>query len=402
MPLSVLMIGTGEYTTGYVHGKAADSDKRAGVVGIVLFDLRRRGKVSKLALCGTTGKKNTGIRRHLEQNIRDKYKDMNVDCVYFPEDGVDRDVVAYKLAIASMSPGDAVTIFTPDETHFDIAMEALRHNLHVLVAKPAVMTTQEHVQLVQEASSRNLLCMVEMHKRWDPIYADAVMRIRDLGDFGYFNAYMSQPKSQLLTFNAWAGKGSDISYYLNSHHLDLLIWAVRDIAKPIWVSACGSTGVATGEPYNCHAGTHDTITLMVQFQNTSGNLGTAVLTSSWTAANGAEVHSQQRFQYMGHKGEVGVDQAHRGYHVSTDENGYASVNPLYFRYTPDPQGYFGAQSCYGYRAIESFVDACGAFNDGIQQDWDAILPTAKSTQFVTAILEAGRKSLLNNGQPVAI
>lgn len=29
-PVSVCMIGTGEYTTGYVHGHAADSDKGAG------------------------------------------------------------------------------------------------------------------------------------------------------------------------------------------------------------------------------------------------------------------------------------------------------------------------------------------------------------------------------------
>lgn len=29
-PVNVCMIGTGEYTTGYVYGKAADSDKGAG------------------------------------------------------------------------------------------------------------------------------------------------------------------------------------------------------------------------------------------------------------------------------------------------------------------------------------------------------------------------------------
>ena len=29
-PVSVCMIGTGEYTTGYVYGEAADSDKGAG------------------------------------------------------------------------------------------------------------------------------------------------------------------------------------------------------------------------------------------------------------------------------------------------------------------------------------------------------------------------------------
>jgi hypothetical protein len=32
---------------------------------------------------------------------------------------------------------------------------------------------------------------------------------------------MSQPKFQLETFKSWAGIDSDISYYLNSHHIDV-------------------------------------------------------------------------------------------------------------------------------------------------------------------------------------
>ena len=54
----------------------------------------------------------------------------------------------------------------------------------------------------------------QVHKRYDPIYSDSVNRIRQLGDFGFFSAYMSQPKFQLQTFKSWAGKSSDISYYL--------------------------------------------------------------------------------------------------------------------------------------------------------------------------------------------
>lgn len=50
--LNVLMVGTGEYTTGYVGGTAADSDKGAGVVALTMFDLRRRGKVDRVAMCG--------------------------------------------------------------------------------------------------------------------------------------------------------------------------------------------------------------------------------------------------------------------------------------------------------------------------------------------------------------
>ncbi len=50
--IDVLMVGTGEYTTGYVGGTAADSDKGAGVVALTMFDMRRRGKVDRVAMCG--------------------------------------------------------------------------------------------------------------------------------------------------------------------------------------------------------------------------------------------------------------------------------------------------------------------------------------------------------------
>lgn len=56
-----------------------------------------------------------------------------------------------------------------------------------------------------------------LHLRCLCLFSGGLQR---MGDFGYVNAYMSQPKMQLETFKAWAGKASDISYYLNSHHID--------------------------------------------------------------------------------------------------------------------------------------------------------------------------------------
>lgn len=54
----------------YVGGGAADSDKGAGVVGLVMFDLRRRGKVAqRLSMCGVNGAKFPGIRAHMQRNI---------------------------------------------------------------------------------------------------------------------------------------------------------------------------------------------------------------------------------------------------------------------------------------------------------------------------------------------
>lgn len=61
-PLNVLMVGTGEYTTGFVGGGQSGSDKKVGVVGLTMFDLRRRGKVGKLSMVGTSGGKYPAIR----------------------------------------------------------------------------------------------------------------------------------------------------------------------------------------------------------------------------------------------------------------------------------------------------------------------------------------------------
>ena len=65
--VNVCMFGTGEYTTGFVGGGAADSDKGTGVVGLVMLDLRRRGIVKRLGMCGVNGKKLPAIRAHMQR-----------------------------------------------------------------------------------------------------------------------------------------------------------------------------------------------------------------------------------------------------------------------------------------------------------------------------------------------
>ena len=400
MAIDVLMVGTGEYTTGYVHGAAADSDKGAGVVALTLFDLRRTGRVGRLLMAGTNGTKFPGIRRHLQLMIGDAYQNMDVAFDSFPSDATERDTTAYQRALDEVRDGDVVIVFTPDDTHFSIAMEAVRRGCHVLIAKPLVKTLDEHLELQRAAEERGALVAMEVHKRWDPIYADARDRIRSLGDFSFFQSYMSQPKSQLETFRAWAGQSSDISYYLNAHHIDFNVWAAFEFARPTRVRASSATGWARerGIP------AEDTISLLVDWTNRqSGNAATAIYTSSWIAPK-ADVHSQQRFFYMGHDGEVTIDQAHRGYTMATEAAGYSSVNPLFMKYTPDGDGCFAGQTGYGYRSIADFVEAALAIREGsaLVESFSGRLATISETVPVTAILEAGRRSLDSAGRAVEI
>lgn len=133
---------------------------------------------------------------------------------------------------------------------------------------------------------------------------------------------MSQPKSQLQTFSAWAGRSSDISYYLNSHHIDICESMVVPGWRPVRVTASGSVG--TAEEWGCVEGTEDTITLLTEWvekKKGGRRRATAVFTASWTAPLKAGVHSQQGFHYLAAEGEIRVDQAKRGYEVVEDRVG---------------------------------------------------------------------------------
>lgn len=163
----------------------------------------------------------------MQKNIGDVYNNMDLTCDTFPADGT-VDPKAYLDAIATFQAGDVAIIFTPDDTHYDIAMACIEKGLHVMVTKPIVQTLEHHINLIQAAKEKNVLVSMEVHKRWDPFYADARDRARSqFGNFQYMYAYMSQPKHQLETFKAWAGKSSDISFYLNSHHIDFSEWTLE-------------------------------------------------------------------------------------------------------------------------------------------------------------------------------
>lgn len=121
-------------------------------------------------------------------------------------------------------------------------------------------------------------------------------------------------------------------------------------AVPTRVVASASTGIATGEPYNCVPQTEDTITLLVDWQSLKSpkHKSTAVYAASWTAPMNSGVHSAQHWYYMAEKvrnignvllhalilhpscaqGEINVDQAHRGYDIVKDDTGVAYYNPF--------------------------------------------------------------------------
>jgi len=365
-----------------------------------MFDLRRRGKVGKLGMVGVQGQKFPAIREHLHKNITLAYNNLDTSFDSYPDDNV-KDPNSYKTAIDALKPGDAITIFTPDTTHYPIALYAIERGIHVMITKPAVKLLEHHIALIEAAEKHGVYVYIEHHKRYDPAYADARFKAQKLGDFNYFYSYMSQPKSQLETFKAWAGIDSDISYYLNSHHVDICDSMVSQLGfVPVKVSASAAKGIATS--LGCNEATEDTITLLVNWEKKDdpSKKATGVYTASWTAPQKAGVHSNQYFHYLARDGEIRINQAKRGYDVADDSAGQLMwYNPFYMKYAPDEDGNFAGQSGYGYVSMEKFVDGCRAVNAGSLKpsDLDAKgLPTLKNTIATTAILEAGRRSIDEN------
>ena len=275
------------------------SDKSAGVVALSLFDMRRRGKVDRLLMAGTNGTKFPHVRRHIEKSIAAVYGDMNVAFDSYPDDSTRDDPNAF---LGQWTVWRRVTwsrCSRPTTRIFASPWRRVERGLHVLVAKPIVKTLEEHRALAEAARRNGVLVAMEVHKRWDPIYADARDRIRQLGEFSFFQSFMSQPKYQLETFRPGpANRATSVTISTRTTSTST-VWSVGTCRPADCQSrALASTGVAKKAGIDAE----DTITLGVQWENLqSGSLASAFYTASWIAPK-SDVHSQQRFYYLGAKG----------------------------------------------------------------------------------------------------
>src|SRR5262249_48624291 len=71
---------------------------------------------------------------------------------------------------------DAIAIVTPVSTHFNLAMRALQAGKHVFVEKPLAASTEQAYRLLEEATRRDRILMVD-HTF---IYTGAVRKIQEL------------------------------------------------------------------------------------------------------------------------------------------------------------------------------------------------------------------------------
>jgi predicted dehydrogenase len=136
---------------------------------------------------------------------------------------------------------DAVAIATPVQSHYDLALKALKAGKHVFIEKPLAQTSAQVRHLIEEADARNLTLMVD-HTF---LYTPAVQKIRELivegklGDIYYYNGI----RASLGLFQT----DVNVIWDLAVHDVSIMQYILNE--SPVAVSATGAYHVA-GSPAN--------------------------------------------------------------------------------------------------------------------------------------------------------
>jgi predicted dehydrogenase len=136
---------------------------------------------------------------------------------------------------------DAVAIATPVSSHFELAMEALKSDKHVLVEKPLSASSDQASRLIDEAAGRNLVLMVD-HTF---VYTGAVRKIAQLVGEGVLGEvyYYDSVRVNLGLFQ----HDVNVIWDLAVHDLAILDFLLP--SKPVAASATGISHIP-GQPEN--------------------------------------------------------------------------------------------------------------------------------------------------------
>jgi predicted dehydrogenase len=315
----------------------------------------------------------------------------------------------YRDLLTRMPPRNVVVVAVPDQLHFEVVMDALAHDQHVLTVKPLVLRHAEALEIAREAHARGLLVAVEYHKRFDDRSRMARRKYR-AGQFGEFRlgtaCLLEKWYYRHSNFQNWMTcENSDAFTYIGCHYVDLVhfitgllpaavsVYGIRDRfpngeegflwtdARVIWNNgACLNVQNALGFPDGA-PGT-----------NTQG----LTMYSSGAENGGWLAHSDQ----------------YRGLQYCYVAGGYSEPSPDYFQYI-EYGGSGLAPVGYGYRSVEHIVktairiesecaDLAARQRMLSEIDTAGMVATPANSHFNEQVIEAARESILNGGRLVEI
>ena len=385
-----------------------------------IYHLQRLGVVRNIAVCAL----NSVPLRALKENeeLRGAFPGQDFEAypgIDTPPDQLNPDL--FKEVLAGMEPYQAVVVAMPDQLHYSVVMEALKHNQHVLCVKPLVLQYKQAVEIEQISKEKGLFVGIEYHKRFD---TRALMARRhyehgNLGSFVMGEAKMIEPYFyRLSNFQNWfTTDKTDPFVYVGCHYVDLVCFITR--LRPSAVSVSGVKGRFPNgnEGYMWANG-------RVIFENGAILSVTDGLGYPDAGAGSNEQCLSMFFEGEGKTGHIKHDDQFRGVsHSYLEGIGCAGstfnyVSPDFYQLVPW-EGAGSKPVGYGYASVAATINTIKQLSDETlnlsadqalehrravmkEVDEKAIIATPSNSNVNELVTEAARMSILRDGEFVDI
>ena len=140
-----------------------------------------------------------------------------------------------------MKPRQIVVVAMPDQIHYPVVMEVLKHNQHILCVKPLVLKYEQAAEIEKIAYKKGLFVGVEYHKRFDrrSLMAKRSCELNHFGEFVMGEAKLIEPYYyRSSNFQNWfTCDKTDPFVYIGCHYVDLVYFITG--LKPVEVSISG-------------------------------------------------------------------------------------------------------------------------------------------------------------------
>ena len=385
-----------------------------------VYHLQRTGYVNNISVCALDSAPLKALKNSTE--IKEAFPGQ--DFVPFPpltESEINKFPYLYKEVIAGLKPRQMVIVAMPDQFHYQVVMEALKNNQHILCVKPLVLKYEQALEIEKIAFEKGLFVGIEYHKRFDrrSLMAKRGYALNHFGEFVMGEAKLIEPYYyRSSNFQNWfTCDKTDPFVYIGCHYVDLVYFITG--LKPVEVSVSGIKGKFPNgnEGYLWANG-------RVRFENNALLSVIDGLGYPDEAAGSNDQSLQMFFEGDGKTGMVKHDDQFRGVEhsylngIGCGGSHFNYVSPDFYKLVPWEGDGFKPVG-YGFESVSASVTMACQIENRVSElpenesliqrrnmirevDLKGIIATPANSYINELVVEAARISILNDGDAVTI